>query len=140
MLRSISSSIAFSTGSFSASARVCCAAHHAGAHKPPTRIPAPANIPTDRINFKAPPSFTPYSLVPGPYSLFRHRKDRWPRRSLRLLLRLHLAHQHRRSHCAHRNRPRLRPALPVEHRSEEHTSELQSLRHLVCRLLLEKKK
>src|SRR5262245_63926277 len=28
---------------------------------------------------------------------------------------------------------------PAE-RSEEHTSELQSLRHLVCRLLLEKKK
>src|ERR1039458_10712032 len=26
------------------------------------------------------------------------------------------------------------------HRSEEHTSELQSLRHLVCRLLLERKK
>src|SRR2546429_5775696 len=30
-----------------------------------------------------------------------------------------------------------RPALP---RSEEHTSELQSRLHLVCRLLLEKKK
>src|SRR5438045_7802041 len=28
----------------------------------------------------------------------------------------------------------------VAERSEEHTSELQSLRHLVCRLLLEKKK
>src|ERR1039458_9772442 len=28
----------------------------------------------------------------------------------------------------------------VATRSEEHTSELQSLRHLVCRLLLEKKK
>src|SRR5258705_13287065 len=28
----------------------------------------------------------------------------------------------------------------VGRRSEEHTSELQSLRHLVCRLLLEKKK
>src|SRR5437899_10539918 len=28
----------------------------------------------------------------------------------------------------------------AQHRSEEHTSELQSLRHLVCRLLLEKKK
>src|SRR5437899_5856403 len=28
----------------------------------------------------------------------------------------------------------------TEIRSEEHTSELQSLRHLVCRLLLEKKK
>src|ERR1039458_1728230 len=27
----------------------------------------------------------------------------------------------------------------LEDRSEEHTSELQSLRHLVCRLLLEKK-
>src|SRR5205814_4205863 len=36
------------------------------------------------------------------------------------------------------------PAGPItcvtESRSEEHTSELQSLRHLVCRLLLEKKK
>src|ERR1035438_3018756 len=29
---------------------------------------------------------------------------------------------------------------PGDVRSEEHTSELQSLRHLVCRLLLEKKK
>src|SRR5437899_3822377 len=29
---------------------------------------------------------------------------------------------------------------PASERSEEHTSELQSLRHLVCRLLLEKKK
>src|SRR5262245_64509216 len=28
----------------------------------------------------------------------------------------------------------------IKNRSEEHTSELQSLRHLVCRLLLEKKK
>src|SRR5262245_66692104 len=39
--------------------------------------------------------------------------------------------QHRRWRAA-RARTRLR--------SEEHTSELQSLRHLVCRLLLEKKK
>src|SRR5258705_7055250 len=31
-------------------------------------------------------------------------------------------------------------ARALEARSEEHTSELQSLRHLVCRLLLEKKK
>src|SRR5258705_1279227 len=29
---------------------------------------------------------------------------------------------------------------PARRRSEEHTSELQSLRHLVCRLLLEKNK
>src|SRR5215472_18731436 len=36
----------------------------------------------------------------------------------------------------------LRHRLPGDAivRSEEHTSELQSLRHLVCRLLLEKKK
>src|SRR5262245_47336012 len=32
------------------------------------------------------------------------------------------------------------PRYAVPLRSEEHTSELQSLRHLVCRLLLEKKK
>src|SRR5438045_4266811 len=31
-------------------------------------------------------------------------------------------------------------AAIIDARSEEHTSELQSLRHLVCRLLLEKKK
>src|SRR2546425_6599737 len=31
-------------------------------------------------------------------------------------------------------------AVPVQFRSEEHTSELQSLAYLVCRLLLEKKK
>src|SRR3712207_7159172 len=30
--------------------------------------------------------------------------------------------------------------VPVEGRSEEHTSELQSRQYLVCRLLLEKKK
>src|SRR3712207_8708563 len=36
---------------------------------------------------------------------------------------------------------RLRKALePGGHRSEEHTSELQSRQYLVCRLLLEKKK
>src|SRR2546425_9494381 len=33
-----------------------------------------------------------------------------------------------------------RPAPRVPTRSEEHTSELQSLAYLVCRLLLEKKK
>src|SRR5437899_4181495 len=40
--------------------------------------------------------------------------------------------------------PRRKSSPPSEDlcssRSEEHTSELQSLRHLVCRLLLEKKK
>src|ERR1035441_5185271 len=39
-----------------------------------------------------------------------------------------------------RDRPAIRQPAAASHRSEEHTSELQSLRHLVCRLLLEKKK
>src|ERR1035441_4270455 len=34
------------------------------------------------------------------------------------------------------SKPRLRSAICAAFRSEEHTSELQSLRHLVCRLLL----
>src|SRR5947208_9431718 len=33
-----------------------------------------------------------------------------------------------------------KPGEPIRSRSEEHTSELQSPDHLVCRLLLEKKK
>src|SRR3989441_8864200 len=37
-------------------------------------------------------------------------------------------------------RPQRLPPSPEEGRSEEHTSELQSLAYLVCRLLLEKKK
>src|SRR5258705_7489857 len=41
--------------------------------------------------------------------------------------------------CARRWTRRSR-STACRRRSEEHTSELQSLRHLVCRLLLEKKK
>src|SRR5205814_10364354 len=45
---------------------------------------------------------------------------------------------------SHRSAPAVRTRAPPpassRGRSEEHTSELQSLRHLVCRLLLEKKK
>src|SRR5437016_8855923 len=37
-------------------------------------------------------------------------------------------------------KPRRRARLELRGRSEEHTSELQSLTNLVCRLLLEKKK
>src|SRR5437763_8385845 len=39
-----------------------------------------------------------------------------------------------------RHRPALNCASPSLKRSEEHTSEVQSRPHLVCRLLLEKKK
>src|SRR5437899_6445515 len=45
----------------------------------------------------------------------------------------------RRAAAAHQ-RERRGPRRADRRRSEEHTSELQSLRHLVCRLLLEKKK
>src|SRR5205814_7439003 len=66
------------------------------------------------------------------------------------------AAQHDKSHCfvatgvkgdQAEERERWHVRLPTRtagagypYRSEEHTSELQSLRHLVCRLLLEKKK
>src|SRR2546422_11151608 len=52
----------------------------------------------------------------------------------------------RRTHTSHRVWPLPRGEFHVltvsalQHRSEEHTSELQSRLHLVCRLLLEKKK
>src|SRR2546422_6122789 len=42
--------------------------------------------------------------------------------------------------AAGREKPRARAPAAVPLRSEEHTSELQSRLHLVCRLLLEKKK
>src|SRR3989442_7051856 len=64
------------------------------------------------------------AIIPSP---FRHVKDD-------PLLRARLPNgrdQHRRH---------LRQRGLVEERSEEHTSELQSRPHLVCRLLLEKKK
>src|SRR5258705_7346800 len=46
----------------------------------------------------------------------------------------------RRADSDGRHRDLLRDLFREVGRSEEHTSELQSLRHLVCRLLLEKKK
>src|SRR6478752_9670549 len=45
-----------------------------------------------------------------------------------------------RAGCRDRSRWRRTASLPRCARSEEHTSELQSRLHLVCRLLLEKKK
>src|SRR2546425_5801733 len=51
------------------------------------------------------------------------------------------ADHHRRRQADHGLLPRTLPRGSSRHgRSEEHTSELQSLAYLVCRLLLEKKK
>src|SRR5258708_22520400 len=63
------------------------------------------------------------------------------------LFRSHAAHREAGAHLEVRDRAarlgdhRLLPGdLELQGRSEEHTSELQSPDHLVCRLLLEKKK
>src|SRR3989442_2696490 len=59
------------------------------------------------------------------------------------LFRSHLGHRHLRlddRHPAARVHPgdAAAAAVQIAHRSEEHTSELQSRPHLVCRLLLER--
>src|SRR5262245_62717128 len=81
-----------------------------------------------------------------PYTtLFRsrsHQLDHDESRVAGMLLRRQLfaeSQVHVRTGCRCRWYRRLLPAAGFW-RSEEHTSELQSLRHLVCRLLLEKKK
>src|SRR5258705_1861811 len=56
------------------------------------------------------------------------------------LFRSSRSRRRRRGVLPHRGPCVPRDGEPANRRSEEHTSELQSLRHLVCRLLLEKKK
>src|SRR5215208_7859637 len=60
-----------------------------------------------------------------------------PRSTLFPYTTLFRPHRPRGAGHAHRHRPRFHRRVG---RSEEHTSELQSRGHLVCRLLLEKKK
>src|SRR2546425_6121738 len=69
-----------------------------------------------------------------PYTtLFRSRKER--------NLAAQVSDQCRRERCRVCHRAQARPRARIHSpRSEEHTSELQSLAYLVCRLLLEKKK
>src|SRR2546425_1931283 len=80
-----------------------------------------------------------------PYTtLFRSRPLRLrQRRELGAHPRRHFRGRERDSEMPRRPAPRLRglrDARRIVDRSEEHTSELQSLAYLVCRLLLEKKK
>src|SRR5205814_4966071 len=65
-----------------------------------------------------------------------------PNRAIRDFERFPRAPSANRTYLARSSMPRAKLSLgsPFRPRSEEHTSELQSLRHLVCRLLLEKKK
>src|SRR2546425_3448282 len=77
-----------------------------------------------------------------PYTTLFRSGSRLPPTLFRLAPRI----PRRRGHASHLRsppaRPRLQHAAPrkSKERSEEHTSELQSLAYLVCRLLLEKKK
>src|SRR5690349_23796826 len=82
-----------------------------------------------------------------PYTtLFRSRCDHWSAEKLRRCR--GNSHSPARIFSALRDSGRTEPALwpswqqppDADWRSEEHTSELQSRRDLVCRLLLEKKK
>src|SRR5205814_10276788 len=94
--------------------------------------------------FMPPPPPTPTLF---PYTtLFRsHRADHHHRHSHELERRHHRRqrtahHPEHRHHHRQRDLHRCPSGEQRRHdRSEEHTSELQSLRHLVCRLLLEKK-
>src|SRR2546422_8328455 len=82
-----------------------------------------------------PPPRSPLPL-PAPLPTPRRRGSRRPRRPVRprLLVRRDPLHPSAPA-C-----PPLRQTEGADARSEEHTSELQSRLHLVCRLLLEKKK
>src|SRR5687767_15588930 len=69
-----------------------------------------------------------------------HPDDRFASSTARSAVRVQLPGPER-SACAFRHGPDGRRGAPRDPvRSEEHTSELQSLAYLVCRLLLEKKK
>src|SRR5262245_62719760 len=99
------------------------------------------------------PKLTSKDLLGTPYVLYFYPKDDTPgctiegkdfrdrhaefgRRGVRVL---GVSRDSLTSHAKFQSKYEL-PFELVSDRSEEHTSELQSLRHLVCRLLLEKKK
>src|SRR2546425_7973475 len=79
--------------------------------------------------------------------LLEHLDDKWRQAFRRLVEEQDLGVHHQRAgdgeHVLLAAAQRARPLVSPERRalrSEEHTSELQSLAYLVCRLLLEKKK
>src|SRR2546422_5634026 len=86
---------------------------------PPTRLPRQSRKRAARQRFPRPPNrliLHPLQSLWSAAQCFRPSRSRW------LLA------------------TSTRPFVPAAIRSEEHTSELQSRLHLVCRLLLEKKK
>src|SRR5205814_9674693 len=95
-----------------------------------THTPAMSSIHSIPPSPPRPPLF-PYTTLFRSLPAFRH--NDWLSRSL------HVVHYSQASRLKNARLHLLHGVLFVS-RSEEHTSELQSLRHLVCRLLLEKKK
>src|SRR5205807_9254461 len=99
-----------------------------------------------------PPRSPPISTLFPYTTLFRSRRVAQFHRTIELAghCRVGRGHQHDRRHDAdrlavginlvHEGLLGLRQTIDRNHRSEEHTSELQSPCNLVCRLLLEKKK
>src|SRR2546422_3349378 len=73
-----------------------------------------------------------------PYTTLFRSRDLPPRLGFREVRHVRIDHAWR--DCIHANALGPEHGRPVLDRSEEHTSELQSRLHLVCRLLLEKKK
>src|SRR5258705_13848598 len=83
--------------------------------------------------------FSPFSAITRYLYFFFLMIRRPPRSTLFPYTTLFRSRPHHHARPAgHRVRRKIRSLQG--NRSEEHTSELQSLRHLVCRLLLEKKK
>src|SRR3989442_2823318 len=78
--------------------------------------------------------------LPSPFSPRGHHTPARPPPGPSFLLPRVGAHQLRRPHHMPLHRHLHVPLRGARLRSEEHTSELQSRPHLVCRLLLEKKK
>src|SRR5258708_8744668 len=76
-----------------------------------------------------------------PYTtLFRSRVNIWVRQSISDAVERVSPPSRDNTVCRPTCSSRRAKAIPMHWRSEEHTSELQSPDHLVCRLLLEKKK
>src|SRR2546422_8379001 len=91
-------------------------------------LPPPPRCPPAASGRRRRPSRQPQRLPPPRRPTFRTAR----RRSARARNRLRLTRRRHRGPWA--------GSTPCVSRSEEHTSELQSRLHLVCRLLLEKKK
>src|SRR5205823_14634576 len=101
---------------------------------PPPRLPCPRSFPTRRSS-----DLPRHAPVRGGLRSLRAGRPPRPAGEVATGRRLPACgrgrHRGRRPHAGRR-----RPVATSPARSEEHTSELQSLAYLVCRLLLEKKK